>query len=120
MHAPFQHRPFPAYSRLLPHLAHAPLVALQPLNSLPLPSLQLLQLLPATAQILNSQHLPSHRLCQLPLQRGLLLLQLLVPLPDSYGTGVLIECRVSPELLAFFAFGEGVLELGYALRGFLE
>jgi hypothetical protein len=54
------------------------------------------------------------------LQRGLLLLQLLVPLPDSYGAGVLIERRVSPEIFGFFAFGEGVLELGYSLRGFLE
>jgi hypothetical protein len=59
-------------------------------------------------------------LCELPLQRRLLLLQLLVPLPDSYSVGVLIERGVSPEFFGFFAFGEGLLELGYAVCGFLE
>jgi hypothetical protein len=56
----------------------------------------------------------------LPLQRRLLLLQLLVPLPYFYGVGVLLERRVSPEFFAFFAFGEGLLELGYSVCGFAE
>jgi hypothetical protein len=54
------------------------------------------------------------------LQRHLLLLQLLVPQPDFYSVGVLIERRVSPEFFGFFAFGEGLLELGYTVCGFLQ